>query len=423
MSYRRLLKVAGIVAMAVMIAIIPFLVTACPSDDDDDNGNGNGDEIKAPLKVGVMVPETGVAASKGRPMAAGVRDAIEYINEELDGVLGHQIDVLVRDNQYDASKTTTIIEEFITAEVLLFTTQSSAQMTAAMTRANEVGLPGFAVFSTPKLTQPAQHIYAQLPDYGDDWAAFAQYYMDNIWQGEGKPKMALHLLNNSTGQGARDAAELLADSLGIDLVLVEEHTSTTINEIESLTRIRALNVDVLYISSTPAPTATIIGDAVDLGMYPGVTIGCGHASFTSEMVELAGADADGVYGVFPTVGWGDDVPGMAKMTEYLLANHPEQAGNMDYITAWNEGLIIAEILKQAIQNAPGGADSLTPQLVEQYGFQMLNGYDVGELQGPVAYTTGDNRLSTAVKLYQVVDGVITVIGDWIDAPFIDYGFE
>ncbi len=123
------------------------------------------------------------------------------------------------------------------------------------------------------------------------------------------------------------------------------------------------------------------------------------------------------------MGWGDDVPGMAKMTEYMQANHPEHAGNMDYITAWNEGLIIAEILKQAIQNAPGGADSLTPQAVEQYGFQMLNGYDVGDLQGPVAYTTGDNRLSTAVKLYQVVDGVITVIGDWIEAPFIDYGFE
>ncbi len=89
MSYRRLLKVAGIVAMAVMIAMIPFLVTACPSDvgDDNGNGNGNGDEVKADLKVGVMVPETGVAASKGRPMAAGVRDAIKYINEELDGVL------------------------------------------------------------------------------------------------------------------------------------------------------------------------------------------------------------------------------------------------------------------------------------------------------------------------------------------------
>ena len=423
MKRKGILRKLTFVVLALMIAALPFVATACPEDDGNGNGNGNGGEVKQPLKVGIMVPETGVAASKGQPMAAGVRDAIKYINEELDGVLGHQIEALVRDNSYDASKTTTIIEEFISAGVLLFTTQSSAQMTAAMTRANEAGLPGFAVFSTPAITQPPKHIYAQTPDYGDDWAAFAKYYMDNIWQGQGRPKMALHLLNNSTGQGARDAAEKLADTLGIDLILIEEHTSTTADETESLTRIRAQNPDILYISSTPAPTAIIIGNAVDLGMYPGITIGCGHASFTSKMVELAGDDADGVYGVFPTVSWGDDVPGMAKMTEYMQANHPEYVDNMDYITAWNEGLIIAEILKKAILNTPGGADNLTPQNVETYGFRMLDGYDVAGLQGAVSYTAGDHRLTNQVRLYQVVDDEIIVIGGWVAAPYIDYGFE
>jgi branched-chain amino acid transport system substrate-binding protein len=294
-------------------------------------------------------------------------------------------------------------------------------MTAAMGIANEAELPGFAVFSTPQVTQPPQHIYAQTPDYGDDWAAFAKYYMDNIWDGQGQPKMALHLLNNSTGAGAKNAAELLADDLGIDLVLIEEHTSTTADETASLTRIRAQNPDILYISSTPAPTAVIIGNAVDLGMYPGITIGCGHASFTSEMVELAGADANGVYGVFPTVGWGDNVPGMAKLVQYAETNNPEFVGNMDYITAWNEGLIIAEILRTAILNTPGGGNALTPQLVESNGIKKLD-YDVEELQGAVSYTSGDNRLTNLVKLYQVVNGQIEVIGDWIEAPYIDYDF-
>jgi len=424
MKRRGILKKLTFVVLAFMIAVLPFVAAACSNDDNGNGGNGgNGSDSLPVLKVGIMVPETGVAASKGQPMAAGVRDAIKYINEELSESLGFKIEALVRDNGYDTSRTTTIIEEFISAGVLMFTTQSSAQMTAAMTRANEVGLPGFAVFSAPAITQPPKHIYAQMPDYGDDWAAFAKYYMENIWQGQGRPKMALHLLNNPTGQGARDAAELLADTLGIDLVSIETHTSTTADETESLTRIRAQNPDILYISSTPAPTAIIIGNAVDLGMYPGITIGCGHASFTTKMVELAGADANGVYGVFPTVGWGDDVPGMAKMTEYMQANHPEHAGNADYITTWNEGLIIAEILKKAIQNTPGGVDNLTPQNVETYGFRMLDGYDVEGLQGAVSYTPGDHRLTNQVRLYQVVDGVITVIGGWVSAPFIDYGFE
>jgi len=235
------------------------------------------------------------------------------------------------------------------------------------------------------------------------------------------PRMALHLLNNTTGSGARDAAEALAGDLGIELVASEEHTATTVSEIESLTRIRALNPDVLFISSTPQPTSIIMKDAVDLGMYPGMTVGCAHASFTSELVELAGADTvEGVYGVYPTVNWGDDVPAMAKMTEYCQQYHPEDYGNMDYITCWAEGLIVGEILRLAIENV--GVDGLTPQAVEEYGFKKLDDFDVGGLHGPVSYTPGDNRLSKSVRVFQVQDGELAPISGWTEAPLIPYDF-
>jgi len=37
--------------------------------------------------------------------------------------------------------------------------------------------------------------------------AFAKYYMANIWKGTGKPKMALHLLQGTVGQGTLDGAQ------------------------------------------------------------------------------------------------------------------------------------------------------------------------------------------------------------------------
>ncbi|HEY92909.1 MAG TPA: ABC transporter substrate-binding protein [Dehalococcoidia bacterium] len=409
MNWRKLLKIAGIVSLALMITIIPLLSAGCTSAEEKT------------LKAGFSICYTGVAAEKGRPMGNGKLDCIKYINEELGGVAGYQIEVIWRDNQYDASKAATIINELMDKGCLLFTTNSSAMMTASAEIANRAEFPGFAVFSAPALTNPPQHIYAQMPDYGDDWAAFANYYLENIWQGEGEPKMAMHLLNNSTGYGARDAAVLLADELGIDIVAMEEHTTTTISEIESLTRINALNPDIIYISSTPQPTSIIIKDAVDLGMYPGVTIGLGHASITSELIEFAGADAEGVYGVYPTVKWGDDVPAMAKMTEYCQEYHPDDYGNMDYITSWAEGLIVAEILRLAVENV--GIDNLTPQAVEEYGFKKLDNFNVGGLHGPVSYTPGDNRLSKAVRVFQIQDGEIVPISGWVDAPLIPYEFD
>lgn len=410
MNRKKLLTLAGVVSLALIITVIPLLGTGCA---------GGGAEKT--VKVGFSICYTGVAAEKGRPMGNAKLDAIKYINEELGGVAGYQIEVIWRDNQYDAAKATTIINEIINSGALLFTTNSSKMMMASAETANRAEFPGFTVFSSPVLTNPPRHIYAQMPDYGDDWAAFARYYLENIWQGTGKPKMALHLLNNPTGSGARDAANALADELGIEIVADEEHTATTISEIESLTRIKAQNPDILYISSTPQPTSIIVKNAIELGMYPGMTIALGHASFTSIFVELAGADAEGIYGVYPTVNWGDDVPAMAKMTEYVRKYHPDDEGNMDYITSWAEGLIVAEILRLAIENV--GVDNLTPQTVEEYGFKKLNNFDVGGLHGPVTYTPGDNRLSKSVRIFQIKNGELVPITGWVEAPLIPYTFD
>lgn len=409
MNRKKLLTLAGVVSLALIITVIPLLGTGCAGGAEN------------PVKVGFSICYTGVAAEKGRPMGNAKLDAIKYINEELGGVAGNQIEVIWRDNQYDAAKAATIINEIINSGALLFTTNSSKMMMASAETANRAEFPGFAVFSSPVLTNPPRHIYAQMPDYGDDWAAFARYYLDNIWQGPGKPKMALHLLNNPTGSGARDAANALADELGIEIVADEEHTATTISEIESLTRIKAQNPDILYISSTPQPTSIIVKNAIELGMYPDMTIALGHASFTSIFVELAGANAEGVYGVYPTVNWGDDVPAMAKMTEYVRKYHPDDEGNMDYITSWAEGLIVAEILRLAIENV--GVDNLTPQTVEEYGFKKLNNFDVGGLHGPVTYTPGDNRLSKSVRIFQIKNGELVPITGWVEAPLIPYTFD
>jgi len=392
--------------MALMIALLPFL-GAC------------GETEEQTLKIGMSTPSSGKAAEKGAPMGHANLDAIKYINEELGGVEGYQVEVLWLDNSYDAAKAATIVKRFMDEDCLFFTTASSAMMTAMMEIANRDSFPGFACFSAPALTHPPKHIYGQTPDYGDDWAAFAKYYMENIWKGAGKPKMALHLLNNSTGYGARDAAKAIADDRGIEIVATEEHAATTTSEIESLTRIKQENPDILYISSTPAPTAIIIKNAVELGMYPGMTIACGHAGFTKALVDLGGADiVEGVYGVYPTVNWGDNVPAMAKMTEYCQKYHPDDYGNMDYIISWAQSLIAAEILRLAVVNH--GIDDLTPQIVEEQGFKKLKNFDVGGLHGPVSYSKDDNRLSKSVRIFQIKNGELKPITGWVEAPLIKY---
>ena len=416
MKHNRHKLLIGIVALTLIIAMLP-LMGACTT--------------KAPvegetLKLGFSICMTGVAAEKGSPMGHGKLDCVKYINEELGGVEGYPIDAHWYDNGYDAAKAATIVKKLMDEGCLFFTTNSSKMMASSMEIANRAEFPGMASFSSTAVTHPPKHMYAQMPDYGDDWAAFSKYYMDKIWKGSGRPKMVLHLLNNPTGYGARDAARAGADALGIEIIATEEHKADTQSEMDSLTRVKTKNPDVIFISSTPAPTALILKNANALGMYPGVTIGCAHASFTKALVDLAGADiVEGVYGVIPAVAWGDDVPGMAKMIEYCKRLHPEDEGNTDYMISWAEALIDAEILRQAVKNtdynvlAKGDVESW--RAVEKNGFHKVKGYDVNGLHGPVDFSNPeDHRGSKSVKLFQVKSGTITSITDWIEAPLVKY---
>jgi len=411
---KKSLMVIGILCLVLIVAIVPFAGACTPKAQPGQV-----------LKIGMMNPSTGIAAEKGRPMMDGNNDVIKYINAELGGAGGYPIEATALDSNYDPTKVVTIVKGFMDSGCLLFTTASSKEMSAAMGSANEAGFPGISCFSAPSLYRPPKHIYGQTPDYGDDAIAFANFYMKNIWKGTGKPKFALHLLNNTTGYGARDAFKAKADDLGIEVVSIDEHAGTTTSEMESLTRIKEEKPDVLYISSTPAPTAVIIKNAKDLGMYPGITIGCCHAGMTKALIDLGGADVvEGVYGVYPTVLWGDDVPGMAKMIEYCQKYHAQDEGNADYMVSWAQGLIVAEVLKLAVKNAGydmlAKGDAAAWQAVEAQGIQKLKNYDVAGLHGSVSYTPGDNRLDKFNMVYQIVDGKITKLGQWVEAPLIKY---
>ena len=415
-SRRDFLKVAGAIGLVAAAGGSLPLVASCSSK------KGQGQK----LKVGLMTPATGPIPEKGQPGRDGLLDCFNYINTERGGVNGYQIEPVYRDSQYSASVVPGIVNEFMDLGCLMFMTHSSTEMNYAKAIANPDGFPGLATYTSQTNYHPPAHIYGQGPDYGDDWIAFAKYYMSNIWKGTGKPKMALHLLNNPTGKGAEYGANAMADSLGITLLPTEEHAATITSAIESLTRLKAQNPDVMFISSTPQPTSIILKDARSLGMTPNLTVGCAAASFTKALIDLAGANvAEGVYGAWPTVAWGENVPGMAKIIEYAAKYNPKDTGTAEYVATWAAALVIAEILRLTTSavdyDVLSKGDATAWNAVETKGIQKLKNYSVDGLQGAVSYAGGgDNRLNKLVRLYKITSGNITLVKDWVDSPYIKY---
>ena len=411
-SRRNFIVGTGAASLFLFMGGLPLLSTACSSKSGT-------------IKIGITTPSTGVAAEKGKVLEHGNRDALKYVNEVLGGAGGYELELVWMDNGYNAATMVSNVNKLMDDGCVMFGCSSSAMMTAGMTVANQNGFPGLAAYGAPIIYRPPQHIYGQMPDYGDDWVVFANYFLENLWHGEGRPLMAMHILSNSTGYGAKDGATAMAEELGIDIV-VREHTASTTSEMTSLTELKAMNPDILYIASTPQPSSIIVKNAYELEMTSsGMVIACGHAGMTKALVDLAGADkCEGVYGMFPTVSWGDNVSGMEKMTEYCQANHSSDYGNMEYITSWCQSLTMAKIVSLAVDAvgydvlANGGEEAW--QAIEEHGIKELNNYDVEGLQGPVNYDEGDNRLSKSLRVFQVQSGEIKAITDWIEAPIIKY---
>jgi len=406
-----------ILALVFGLIIILALTAAC--------SGGSPSTSSKELKVGIITPSTGKVSFKGIPGEHGFLDAVSYINDELGGVNGYKIKPLWFDSAYDSNNTATAVENLKDQGALMFVTMSSTEMDYAKAIANRAEFPGMATFTTPSNYRPPAHIYGQMPDYGDDWVAFANYYMTNVWKGPGKPKMALHLINNVTGYGVKDASKAKAESMGIEIIATEEHTGTELSMMDSMTRIKALNPDVLFISSVDKPTYLILKAARDLELTPKMTIGLAHATYSKPLVDMAGADLlEGIYVSLPWVTWDESASGLAKVKEYVRQNNPKDEGDGNYLSMWAGALVVSQVLKNAVQNA--GYDVLAKgdinswKAIETQGIQKLNGYNVEGLHGPVSYTPGDNRLAKTLKMYQVQSGKLTAISDWVDAPVTKY---
>ncbi len=378
-----------------------------------------------PITWGAEACWTGIAAEKCNPMERGAEMAIKYVNEEKGGILGHPIKVKALDSGYDSSKMVTLIKRWIDEGQPLFTTHSSKMMETAMGISNRVGMPGIVDFASVRCIHPPKHVYTTGPDYGDQLLGFLNWFKANVWKETRPPRVALHGLNNPTGYGPKMALELMADKIGVEFVAFEEHRADTVSEMESLTRIKAKNPDVLFIASTPAPTSVIIKNAHALGMWPGITIAGHYAAMTKATIDLTGADlAEGIYGAKPIVDWYD--PAAAKVREYCKKYWPQYWENADFLGHWKFTLVVLECFRQAIQNAGWEALYTGPKeerwkAMEYEGIQKVKGYDPEGLCGPIDYTDPkDHRGSKFIKIVQAQGGVFKAVSDWIECPLIEY---
>ena len=98
------------------LAVLLLVAAACVSNSASGGGTGGGGGTQAQgggiVKIGLIGPFSGIAASVGRNMNEGVQLAVDELNAH-GGVNGNQIEVIARDDQFSPAKDAQVARELI----------------------------------------------------------------------------------------------------------------------------------------------------------------------------------------------------------------------------------------------------------------------------------------------------------------------
>ena len=223
------------------------------------------------IKIGHITPLTGAIAAYGAAVENGVRLALAEINA-AGGVLGKQVEVITKDNQFDVAESVSAFNTLLGEDVVAIIGAIASSRTAAITQlANDEGVVLITATSTAdSITTEDDYVFrACFKDsfQGKMCAAFAA--------AQGWTKAAiLYAAGDAYSSGLRDAFVAAAADYGIEIV-VEQSTSDTqaVDFSSQLTTIAATDAQMLfapYYYDTVGPK--IIPQAREAG-YEGAIVG------------------------------------------------------------------------------------------------------------------------------------------------------
>lgn len=266
--------------LAAVLVAAAALVAGC--------GGGASNDIK----IGVVYELTGGTATFGEAASNGAKLAFKEINAK-GGVLGKQITAVIADNKSEPAESTNAMSKVITQDKVVavtgFTTSSNAIAGSAVAEASKIPFVGAAP-TNPKVTVDEKS--GKVKDY-----TFRVCFIDPFQGTVGanfalstlKLKKVAVLIDNSSDY-SKGLAQFFKDAFtkGGGQIIAEEAYLQKDQDFKTiLTKIKALNPEMIYVPGYYEEVGKIIKQARELGITVPFVGGDGWDS--PKLAEIAGA--------------------------------------------------------------------------------------------------------------------------------------
>ena len=361
------------------------------------------------IKVGGLFDLTGITSDVGKSFAQGVRDGVQWLNEQ-GGINGKRVRLVDVDYGYKIPEAVAAYKRLVNDEkVIMINGWGTGDTEALKDVVNKDKIPYVSASFSGHLTDPKKTPYNFFvaPSYSDELRAWLSWVKQDWKDKNKKPKVAFFYGDNPYGKSPIEAGRQFCRENGIDLVDEEIVPGAFQDATSQLLNMKKKEADYAYINVTTTGVSTILRDAKKLGLT--TKFGSNPYGFSEALPAVAKESAEGVTGVMPHVPFGENVPGMKKIVDFHQKHHPGDTHDALYVRGWSYVLVWSEALKRADKNK-----ALTGEGVRA-AFETLRDFDLGGLTSNVTYTPTDHRPSTKTPIYMVRGGKLVKVAEF-DMP-------
>jgi branched-chain amino acid transport system substrate-binding protein len=268
------------------LAIVPLVALAVAAGLAPGVAQSQGDTIK----IGVPVPLSGSSANAGTDILNGAKLAAAKINA-AGGVLGKQIELIPEDDACDAQTAVQAAQKLIDAGVVAVAGgYCSSAALPELTAFHRAGIPYVLDASTnPQLTEMGWDNVFRTIGRDDEQGPFAAGFMKNFLHAK---HVAVIDDNTTYSKGLAQNTVSALKSEGVDVVYANSITPGQMDYSPTLTRVNALNPDVIYYTGYFAEAGLMVKEARQLG-YKATFMG-GDGTNDPTLFKTAGPAADGM---------------------------------------------------------------------------------------------------------------------------------
>jgi branched-chain amino acid transport system substrate-binding protein len=243
------------------------------------------------IKIGAIFSVTGPASFLGEPERNTAKMMEDEINK-ANGLLGRKVEVIVYDDESDATKAVTAVDRLIKKDkvVAIIGPSTSGNTLAIIPKVEEAKIPLISCAAAKKINVPVKK-------YVFKTAQSDAIFVKKIYQHakkSGLTKVALLSASDAYGSAGREDLKELAGQFGITIVADEVFGPKDTDMTAQLTKIKGTPAQAIICWGTNPGPAVIARNRAQLGIKTPLYMSQGVAS--KKFIELAGKEnAEGIF--------------------------------------------------------------------------------------------------------------------------------